>query len=63
MTRLTDEGDDHEVPIVKHAFKNVELPIQPSRVYRVEYLSKDKRIKNQRLHNGGIPRRVCKAQN
>jgi hypothetical protein len=62
MTRLTDEGNNYEVPIIGYAFKDVELPIQPSRIHRVEYLSKNKRIEDQRLHNGVIPRRIRKAQ-
>ena len=40
----TNGGDDHKIPILRHALKNVQFPVQAAAVERIEYLSEHKRI-------------------
>ena len=47
----TDESDNHEVIVLRDTLKDVQLPVQSPRVYRVKYLSKHERIEHQSLNN------------
>ena len=47
----TKDSDNHKIPILRHAFENVQLPIQAPAVERVEDLREYQRIENKRPHN------------
>lgn len=36
-----------EVPIVEHAFENIQIPVEPPRVHRVEYFCEDNVLKTK----------------
>ena len=47
----TNQSDGNEIPIPTDAFENVQLPVQPTAIDRIENLGKDERIEDKRLNN------------
>ena len=47
----TNARDGDEIPIPRHALKNVQLSVQAAAVERIKDLREHKRIENKGLHN------------
>jgi hypothetical protein len=50
----TNGSDGHEIPILHHALKDVQFPVQAPAVERIKDLREHKRIENKRPHNAII---------